>query len=669
MKQQPQIPSTMLPGQLFGSSHLDSSQGKQTRARVPDSPSSRASRNSHPAAARCQPPSPPGRLLPAETAARYIPAAAARPGPGAASRKPPRRAADPSVPRLLPAAPASGPPRKVSSLGGGGFSQTSPPGGGSARCPLREAASLSPFVPRPPAPGSAAPCVRAAASAAAVAAGSVPLASRVPTRLLPHARPAPSAPSALPPLADARLRAAPSARPRLAHWALPGLARPLPSRAPPAPDPGAGRGAAEARSSLGPTAAAASASPCTSPPPPGAPGAERSGAAAPDRGDGLAAARGTPGVGRERAPRRAQPQQGDAARSRGWGLAVPGRGGESLLLFLCLLPRGARGSGTGSGSAPSQPRRHGRGEPVAPRPAPFRSVPFRSRSRAPGRAQVPRGCGGAVAEPLGGAGRGCPAPAAAQRCPGPPLRPLINKRRCRRSPADLGTESRPRAAWCSSPAHGQKAPAAARRCSLWSGCRHCPQPAGQPRPCRRPVRWGLAGRGRPGAAAGGAAALAPQGRQAAALGAALALPERGWPELPAPSRGERAAAGKPKEWCCPRSKCCLVCGRQRPGGGDGRKQEVVGHTGQTLGIISERDAAVSCPAQGAMAALRTMHPAGRNAWRAIQNMKSLAPQVDFVSCRVLSLGRLALHVPVPAVWEGGSGTLIEIITERPRYGF
>lgn len=53
----------------------------------------------------------------------------------------------------------------------------------------------------------------------------------------------------------------------------------------------------------------------------------------------------------------------------------------------------------------------------------------------------------------------------------------------------------------------------------------------------------------------------------------------------------------------------------------------------------------------------------------IQSMEPLAPQVGFVSCRVLSLGRLGLRVPVPEIWEGGSETLMEIITERPRYAF
>lgn len=421
MKQQPQIPSTMLPGQLLGSSHLDSSQGKQTRARVPDSPSSRASRNSHPAAARCQPPSPPGRLLPAETAARYIPAAAARPGPGGASRKPPRRAADLSVPRLLPAAPASGPPRKVSSLGGGGFSQTSPPGGGSARCPLWEAASLSPSVRPSPAGSRFRGAVRASELLRARLRQLLALSpSRPESRLASCLTLAPLQVRPLPCPHWAIIASAPPQAPVLA--ALIGHCRgwpaPLPA-APPQPQiPGLEeaqrrRGAAN---SLGPTAAAASASPCTSPPPPGAPGAERSGAAAPDRGDGLAAARGAPGAGRERAPQRAQPQQGDAAGSRERGLAVPGRGGESLLLFLCLLPRGARDPGRGAAPRPLSPSATG-GEPVAPRPA-----PFRSRSPAPGRAQVPRGCGAAVPEPLRGGGRGCPTLAAAQRYPGPPLR-------------------------------------------------------------------------------------------------------------------------------------------------------------------------------------------------------------------------------------------------------
>lgn len=206
----------MLPGQLLGSSHLDSSQGKQTRARVPDSPSSRASRNSHPATARCQPPSPPGRLLPTETAARYIPAAAARPGPGGASRKLPRWAADPSVPLFLPAAPTSGPPRKVSSRGSSScFSQTSSPGGSSTRSFLREEACVSLLVPRPSAPGPAAPFARAAADQPpaadqlpAATAAPAQLAAQVPTRLLLATRPAPSAPSTLPPLGGDRSRPA-----------------------------------------------------------------------------------------------------------------------------------------------------------------------------------------------------------------------------------------------------------------------------------------------------------------------------------------------------------------------------------------------------------------------------------------------------------------------------
>lgn len=44
------------------------------------------------------------------------------------------------------------------------------------------------------------------------------------------------------------------------------------------------------------------------------------------------------------------------------------------------------------------------------------------------------------------------------------------------------------------------------------------------------------------------------------------------------------------------------------------KREVVGRTGQPLGIISERDLPLPCPAQPKVAALRTMHPAARNAW-------------------------------------------------------
>lgn len=360
----------MLPGQLFGSSHLDSSQGKQTRARVPDSPSSRASRNSHPAAARCQPPSPPGRLLPAETAARYIPAAAARPGPGGASRKPPRRAADPSVPRLLPAAPASGPPRKVSSLGGGGFSQTSPPGGGSARCPLREAASVSPSVPGPPAPGGAAPCVRAAASAAAAALALSP--ARPESRL---ASCLPLAPLQVRPLPCPHWATIASAPPRvpvraalIGHgrgWPAPFLPRP------PSPRSWGWKRRSGGEEQPGPHSGRRLRLPLHLPSPSGATGAEQSGAAAPDREDGPAAAWGTPGAGRERAPQRAQPQQGDAAGSREWGLAVPGRGGESLLLFFCPLPRGARGSGTGSGSAP----RESRAGRSPPRPTPAAGLP------------------------------------------------------------------------------------------------------------------------------------------------------------------------------------------------------------------------------------------------------------------------------------------------------
>lgn len=256
MKQQPQMPSTMLPGQLLGSSHLDSSQGKQTRARVPDSPSSRASSNSHPAAARCQPPSPPGRLLPAETAARYIPAAAARPGPGGSlSEAPspgggPERAAAPSRrPRLRPPEesflsrrrplqpnfssgrrrlrplppPGSGVPQSLRPSPAGSRSHSTVHAGGAATR-ARAAASEPPG--------------EAAAAAAAAAAGSAPLAARVPTRLLPATRPAPSAPSALPPLGGDRLHPAPTACSRLLIGCRAGWPRPLlllPSPPPPQP--------------------------------------------------------------------------------------------------------------------------------------------------------------------------------------------------------------------------------------------------------------------------------------------------------------------------------------------------------------------------------------------------------------------------------------------------
>lgn len=163
---------------------------------------------------------------------------------------------------LLPAAPASGPPRKVSSLSAAAAS---------AKLLLRVAAP--PAAPsgrrRPSVRWSAVPgWRRGVCGERRRLAVPVPRASRAPTRLLPHSRPAPSAPSALPPLADGRLRPAPSARPRRSHWAAPGRARPLPSRAPPVPILSwKRRSGGEERP--GPHGGRASASSCTSPPPPG----------------------------------------------------------------------------------------------------------------------------------------------------------------------------------------------------------------------------------------------------------------------------------------------------------------------------------------------------------------------------------------------------------------
>lgn len=150
----------------------------------------------------------------------------------------------------------------------------------------------------------------------------------------------------------------------------------------------------------------------------------------------------------------------------------------------------------------------------------------------------------------------------------------------------------------------------ARRCSLRSGCRHCPEPAGQQRPCRSPVRWGCAGQGRPGAApgGGGAVALALQGRQAAALGAALPPAECGWPEVPAPSRGEGAAGQRPRGTVLPKVKM-LPCLRAAASGRR-RRQETGGsllHRAAPRSNLCAGDAA-SCPAQGAMVALGTMDP-------------------------------------------------------------
>lgn len=110
MKQQPQMSSTTPPGQFLGSSHLDSSQGRQTKPRAPGSPCSsssargRSRRRRHPPAAAALargPPPTPRRRRPAENAARYIPARAhSQPGPGSGgggSSSPP-----PLLPRLRP---------------------------------------------------------------------------------------------------------------------------------------------------------------------------------------------------------------------------------------------------------------------------------------------------------------------------------------------------------------------------------------------------------------------------------------------------------------------------------------------------------------------------------------------------------------------------------------
>lgn len=313
-----------------------------------------------------------------------------------------------------------------------------------------------------------------------------------------------------------------------------------------------------------------------------------------------------------------------------------------------LLPAPSRGAGIRDGERLRAPGKQSRALPAPPH----------SRSRAPGRAQVPRGCGGVVADPLRGGGRGCPAPAAALRYPGPPLRPLINKRRCRRSPADLGTRSRPWAARCSPPAHGLKAPAAAGRSSLASSCRHCPEPARQPWPCCCPVRRACRAKDGPERRreVRRRCALAPHGRQAAALGAELAPAERGWPELPAPNGARaRREGGKPAGAVLPKVKM-LPC-RRAAAAGRRRRQKTGGswrhRAAPRSNLRAEPAAAVSRPAQGAMAALGTMDPAVRNGrnWGHLEyefigsasgfcQLQSVEPGNTLVVCTIASsLGR------------------------------
>lgn len=283
-------------------------------------------------------------------------------------------------------------------------------------------------VTRPPAPGPAARCEPWARRRRVPVPRSLPesrLASCL--RLAPlRVRPLPFPHWAVIAFAPPRLPARASSL--AAAQAGPARSSSRPSVPPPTPPQqpqilGLGRDAAEARSRLGPTAAAA-ASPRPSPPPPGASSAERrEAAAAPDPGDGPAAGWGGEGLAK------GDDDDDGGGKSRK-GPRVPG--GESRLLFLRrppAHPRGARGSGTGSGAAPSQPLRRGKGWGRAARSPP------RSRSRAPDGAQVARGCG-AVTRPLRGGGRGAALPlgpaaaapaltaaAAAERCPGPPPPP------------------------------------------------------------------------------------------------------------------------------------------------------------------------------------------------------------------------------------------------------
>lgn len=511
----------------MGSSHLDSSQGKQTRARVPDSPSSRASRNSHPAAARCQPPSPPGRLLPAETAARYIPAAAARPGPGEplgsplAGRR--TRACRGSFPPPPPPAPRGKFPLSAATASAKLLLRVAaPPAAPSGkrrpsvrpslarrlpvprrracellRARLRRRLALSPSRPEPDSPpASLSPRSKCALCPAPIGRSSPPHRPKRPCSPLSLGAAGAGPPPFLPP--------PPS--PRSWGWKRrsggeeqpgPHSGRRLPLHLP-SPSRGSGRGA-ERGGGARPRGRAGGGPGDTG-------GGEREGPAKGAAPAGRCCGEPWPGPRRPRPWRREPPPLPLPAPSRGAGI----RDGERLRARSAPAPLEGR-----AGRSPPRP------------------IPFRSRSPALGRAQVLRGCGAAVAEPLRGGGRGCPALEAAQRYPGPPLRPLINNRRCRRSPADLGTKSRPRPARSFSPAHGQKAPAAAGRCSLPSGCRHCPEPAGQPRPCRRPVRWGCAGQGRPGAAAGDGGAVA----------LALARPAGGSARRRARSGGVRLARG------------------------------------------------------------------------------------------------------------------------------
>lgn len=206
---------------------------------------------------------------------------------------------------------------------------------------------------------------------------------------------------------------------------------------------------------------------------------------------------------------------------------------------------GRRGSGTGSGSAPSQ-RRSAPGEAAPPRWVPSARL---------GRAQVPAVWGGP-----GGAGRGRAAVAAAQRYPG-----LINKRRCPPTSAPKAGPGPPAALGQHTGKRRPRLPAGLRHRAAAATAQSCPGLCG-PRPAR-------SGGGR----RCGAGPARP-GRQAAALGPRC---------CPEPGRG-----GKPRERCCRRSKCCLSAG-----GGDGREQEVAGRTEQPLGVISERDLPLPCPAQ------------------------------------------------------------------------
>lgn len=146
---------------------------------------------------------------------------------------------------------------------------------------------------------------------------------------------------------------------------------------------------------------------------------------------------------------------------------------------------------------------------------------------------------------------------------------------------------RPRPTWCSSPAHGQKAPAGAR---YWAAAVTAQSRPGSSGPAA--ARWAGVARAKDGPERRREVAAlwrwpCKAGRRQRSAPRSLRRSAAGLRCLPRAGARERRGRDQ-EERCCRRSKCCLVCGRQRAGGGDGRKQEVVCFTGQPLGLISAR---------------------------------------------------------------------------------